>query len=240
MNKEAHDHFRAEAPILAKKAGSATEAAYAGIVDLILSRGLRPGERTSVQTLASRLGLGRMPVKEAVNRLQTEGILTIKGRSGTTVSTVDAASVAQMFALRRCLEDLAAETAPLGVTDADFLMIEGLVLDMRSASVDEPHAPGAGARFVRANASFHAAVVAAARNPFLDRAFKQLQLQFQIVSYLSDRGVDAAAALRRQIEHEDIAAALAARDSRRLRESLRAHSASTERGLMTSLRPSRS
>ena len=217
------------------QAKSMTDLAYARIVDLILTRDLRPGERTSVNLLAFRLDLGRMPVKEAVNRLQGEGVLSVKGRSGTTVADVDAEGAEHMFALRRALEDLAAESAVTAVTAADLERIEGLVEDMRKASIEDPGAAGAGPRFVRANALFHAAVVRAAHNPFLDRAYGQLQLQFQIVAYLSHRGVDHEAASRRQAEHEAIAVALAARDRATLRDRLRSHSASTEHSLRAHL-----
>ncbi|TCT06758.1 GntR family transcriptional regulator [Aquabacter spiritensis] len=217
------------------KPPSAAEAAYSGIVDLILARGLRPGERTSVNLLAARLGLGRMPVKEAVNRLQTEGMLSIKGRSGTTVTTIGPDAAAQMFALRRALEAFAAEGAALRATDDDMARVRALVEEMHATSIDDPYGDGAGPRFVRANSAFHAAVVGAAHNPFLDRAYGQLQLQLQIVSYLSYRGHNPDAARRRQREHEEIADALAARDAERLREALRQHGETTESALISQL-----
>lgn len=169
-------------------ARSASDAAYAGIVDLILTRGLRPGEKTSVYLLATRLGFGRMPVKEAVSRLQSEGVLSVNGRSGTTVATVDAAGLAQMFALRRTLEAFAAENAVVAATSEDIKRVNELTAEMRETSIDAADARGAGPRFVRANAAFHAAIVEAAHNPFLTRASTHLQLQFQIVAYLSQRG----------------------------------------------------
>ncbi len=214
-------------------ARSASDAAYAGIVDLILTRGLRPGEKTSVYLLATRLGFGRMPVKEAVSRLQSEGVLSVKGRSGTTVATVDASGLAQMFALRRTLEAFAAENAVVAATSEDIKKVNELTAEMRETSIDAPDARGAGARFVRANAAFHAAIIEAAHNPFLTRAYSHLQLQFQIVTYLSQRGPDPAAARRRQAEHEEIAAALAARDADRLKEVLWRHGISTEQSLIS-------
>jgi DNA-binding GntR family transcriptional regulator len=211
---------------------SATDIAYAGIVDLILTRDLRPGEKTSVQLLAARLGLGRMPVKEAMNRLQTEGVLSIKGRSGTTVAEIDAVGARHMFALRRTLEDMAAEAAAESATAEDFDTVAALLHEMRVSSIDAPHSKGAGASFVKANSAFHAAIVAAAHNPYLDQAYARLQLQFQIVSYLSQRGYDALAAARRQSEHEEILTALMARDAEALKENLRRHSATTEQSLL--------
>jgi DNA-binding GntR family transcriptional regulator len=107
----------------------------------------------------------------------------VKGRSGTTVTDIDATDLEHLFALRGALEDLAAETAVKAVTPADISRIDALIADMRRTSVDDPHASGAGPDFARANAFFHAAVVGKAHNPFLDRAYGQLQLQFQIVAY---------------------------------------------------------
>jgi DNA-binding GntR family transcriptional regulator len=212
-------------------ARSASDAAYAGIVDLILTRGLRPGEKTSVYLLATRLGFGRMPVKEAVSRLQSEGVLSVKGRSGTTVATVDASGLAQMFALRRALEAFAAESAVVAATPDDIKLVHALVAEMQETSIDAPDAPGAGARFVRANTAFHAAIIEAAHNSFLTRAYSHLQLQFQIVAYLSQRGPDPLAARRRQAEHAEIAESLAARDAARLKEVLWRHGISTEQSL---------
>lgn len=216
--------------------GSVTEAAYSGILDLVLSHDLRPGERTSVNLLAERLGLGRMPVKEAINRLQSEGVLSVKGRSGTTVTTIDAAAAVHMFAFRRALEDFAAETAANDVTAAELAQIQSLLKEMRIVSIDAPHRPGAGPRFVKANTAFHTLVVGAAHNPFLDQAYARLQLQFQIVSYLTRSGQDLEVAKRRQHEHEEIAAALATGDARALRDAQRRHASFTERSLLKHLK----
>jgi DNA-binding GntR family transcriptional regulator len=216
--------------------GSASEAAYSGILDLVLSHDLRPGERTSVNLLAERLGLGRMPVKEAINRLQSEGVLSVKGRSGTTVTAIDAAAAIHMFAFRHTLEDFAAETAGNNVTAAELAEIRTLLKEMRVASIDAPNRPGAGPRFVKANTAFHTLVVGAAHNPFLDQAYARLQLQFQIVSYLTRSGQDMDAAQRRQREHEEIADALAAGDTKALRDAQRRHASFTERSLLKHLK----
>jgi len=205
-----------------------SDQAYDGIVDLILSHGLRPGERTSVNILAERLGLGRMPVKEAVNRLQSEGILSIKGRSGTTVASIDPPDIPKMFALRAVLEDHAAAEAAANVTDAELAHIDELVALLGETSVSAQNRAAADPRFIRANVALHGAVVAASHNQFLYRAYATLQLQFLIVAYLADHRQDLAAAAQRQREHEAIAAALRSRDSKKLRQALKAHREATE------------
>jgi DNA-binding GntR family transcriptional regulator len=156
---------------------------------LILDRELRPGERTSVNLLAGRLGIGRTPIKEAITRLQTEGVLSVVGRSGTTVRSLGAQETQQLFALRKALEAFAAVEAVKNATPAKLQELRKLRSEMRLTSC-VPGKKDSIARFVRANVAFHAGIVAAAGNPFLDRLYSQLQMQAQITTYLLQRGHD--------------------------------------------------
>lgn len=215
--------------------GSAAEQAYSAIVDLILSRALRPGERTSVNLLAVRLGLGRTPIKEAITRLQTEGVFSVAGRSGTTLCSIGADDTERLFALRRALEDFAVESAVVHVTRDHVRRLRELLREMRATSVSSTVAAPSAARFVRANVAFHATIVSAASNPFLDRLYGQLQLQLQIVTYLAQTGFGSKSAERRQREHEAIARALEARDARLLKKLLRGHAVATELAILKTL-----
>ncbi len=224
--------------------GLASEQAYNTIVDLILCRDLRPGERTSVNLLAGRLHLGRTPIKEAITRLQAEGVLSVAGRSGTTVKSVGAAEAAQLFALRRTLEEFAAGFAVQNVTGQQLARLRELLREMAATSVGKGAADArAAARFVKANVAFHATLLGAAGNPFLDRLYGQLQLQAQIMTYLMHRGFDPAAAKKRQREHAGILAALVAGKAALLKQRLRSHAEGTEavilRALEGSLAPER-
>lgn len=201
------------------------------LLDLIMKRELRPGERTSVNLLADRLGIGRTPVKEAITRLQTEGVLSVVGRSGTTIKSMGPKEAQQLFALRRTLEAYAAADAVKNVTSTNLEQLRKLLEEMRAASF-EPGTTDAIARFIRANVAFHGHIVAAAGNPFLDRLYSQLQVQSQIVTYLLHRGHDPQAAERRQQEHEAILKALEARDGKLLGRLLVAHATQTEASIL--------
>jgi DNA-binding GntR family transcriptional regulator len=206
---------------------SAGDIAYDGIIDLVLNSELRPGERTSVNLLAARLGIGRTPVKEAITRLQTEGLLSVAGRSGTIVNRIDEAQTEQLFALRRALEDFAADFAVQNVTARDLQQIKKCLQRLgRSNSTSE---------FVRANVEFHSMIVAAAGNPFLIRMYGQLQIQLQIVTYLVQRGFDSKAADARHREHATIVKALEKRDAQALKHALRTHVMTTERAILAAL-----
>lgn len=206
---------------------SAADAAYGGIIDLVLNSELRPGERTSVNLLAARLDLGRTPVKEAITRLQTEGLLSVAGRSGTMVKQIDRDQTEQLFALRRALEDFAADFAVRNVTAEDLAGIRRCLKDLGGSNTTS--------EFVRANVEFHSLIVGAAANPFLVRLYGQLQLQLQIVSYLVQRGFGTKAADARQKEHVTIVKALEKRDAEALKQALRKHVITSEQAILASL-----
>lgn len=211
----------------AERERSAADLAYDGILDLVLNSELRPGERTSVNLLAARLDIGRTPVKEAITRLQTEGLLSVAGRSGTMVNRIDRTQTEQLFAMRRALEDFAAEYAVVNVTSKDIQQIKRCLQNLgRSNSTHE---------FVRANVEFHSWIIAAAGNPFLIRFYAQLQMQVQIVTYLLKRGFDPKAAAIRQKEHVGIVKALEDRNASALKNALRSHALTTERAILATL-----
>jgi DNA-binding GntR family transcriptional regulator len=215
--------------------GSASDLAYGRIVDLILTRELRSGERTSVNLLADRLELGKTPIKEAITRLQTEGVLTVTGRSGTTVKSINAEEARQLFALRRVLEEFAADEIVKNISHADISNLQKLLRDLKTTSYDQTDIIQSSANFVRANVAFHSIIVSAAANPFLNRLYSQLQIQAQIVTYLLHRGYDPKAAKRRQVEHEEVVAALEDRDARQLKRALRTHAETSENVILHSL-----
>ncbi len=217
---------------------SAADQAYGGIMDLVLHHELRPGERTSVNLLAARLNLGRTPVKEAITRLQTEGVLSVAGRSGTIVNQVDRTQTEQLFALRQVLEDFAAEGAVKNITAEQLQRLRMLLREMGQYGSERNNVRST-ADFVRANVAFHALIVEAAANPFLSRFYAQLQMQLQIVTYLMQRGFDPKAAERRQREHGAIVKALVARDAKQLKVALRSHAETTETAILASLPPER-
>jgi DNA-binding GntR family transcriptional regulator len=216
---------------------SAADQAYSGIIDLVLHHELRPGERTSVNLLAARLKLGRTPVKEAITRLQTEGVLSVTGQSGTMVNKIDHSQTEHLFALRKALEDFAADGAVKNVTVEQLARMREFLQEMRAQTAAQPDIRSA-AGFVRANVAFHALIVAATGNVFLVRLYSQLQMQLQIVTYLMHRGYDRRAAALRQREHEAIYKAMAARNGRLLKSLLRNHAQNTETAILAMLKES--
>lgn len=214
-----------------------TTKAYDAIIDLILSYQLRPGERTSVSRLAERLDLGRTPVKEAVIRLESDGLLSVSSRSHTTVKEIDATTASQLFALRRNLENFAVDDAVKFATTADFKHLEMLLSQLQGPPAGTNTAQQRVSHYVRSNVAFHAAIVGCARNAVLDHLYAQVQLQAQIVIYLyrlETRDVGKAMN-NKYLEHLNILNAFKQRDAERLKQLLDEHAKDTENSVVSAL-----
>lgn len=170
----------------------------------ILDRSLVSGDRLSVPLLASELKLSRSPVREAVQRLVVEGLAEEQLHRGARVAGVDAADLADVFAVREALEGLAASLAAARDT-------EGLVAALRASITDHTAAIAADDEkaILAADQAFHQALLSAAHNPHLDRALGPLLGRAQVAMLSGDLSRWPRKALA---EHKAILAAIRAGD----------------------------
>ncbi|MEN8656267.1 GntR family transcriptional regulator [Streptomyces sp. 21So2-11] len=85
--------------------------AYDELRSAVLANRLRPGDALSVPALATRMGISRSPVREAVQRLIHDGLASHVPHRGAVVSTVDVEDVRQLYVVREVMEGLAARLA---------------------------------------------------------------------------------------------------------------------------------
>ncbi len=207
---------------------TANEDAYRAILDMVLNQELRSGERTSVNLLAARLRMGKTPIKEAIIRLRTEGLLTVSGRSGTTINEVSPSQAIEMFEARHLLEDFVSDAIIENISEQQLSRLNILLRTMRKLSIERTS--NLSAEFVHANKAFHLLIVASSGNATISRLYEQLQIHAQIMSYLLANQADpVAAAEKRQKEHEEIVRAIEKRDAALLRKLLRAHTAAPQK-----------
>jgi DNA-binding GntR family transcriptional regulator len=91
-----------------KQTGSLTIVAYETLKDEILSNRLRPGDPLPIDSYIRKLGLSRTPLREAVLRLEREGLVEIRPRMGTFVSHLNLQEIKETYQVRSSLEGLAA------------------------------------------------------------------------------------------------------------------------------------
>jgi DNA-binding GntR family transcriptional regulator len=126
---------------------------YDRIRAAILSGEMAPGSPVIEADLATRLGASRTPVREALRRLETEGMLEPRGARGTVVRELQRDEVACIFEIREALESLAAVRASRRMVARDYAELEKIVDRMRK-HVDDP------AEMERLDTTFHDRILA--------------------------------------------------------------------------------
>src|SRR5687768_7531872 len=103
----------------ASTAETLTDRAYLDLEELIVTLQLEPGAVLSEQMLSERLGIGRTPIREALQRLARERLVTILPRRGIMVSPIDIKSQLRLLEVRREVERLVARGAARRASDAE-------------------------------------------------------------------------------------------------------------------------
>jgi DNA-binding GntR family transcriptional regulator len=113
---------------------TATERAYRALKQLILDDELPAGMQLLELEAAARLGMSRTPVREAMVRLEQEGMIELRSRHGMRVLPLSATALAEIYEVLTALESAAAETvARKGMTATDIAAMRTAVADMDAA-----------------------------------------------------------------------------------------------------------
>ena len=184
---------------------SLTERAYASIEELIVTLQLAPGSAVSEPELSARLGIGRTPVREALQRLARERLVTILPRRGIVVSDINVASQLRLLDVRRELERLIARSAARRATDTERVHFMAVAASFEaSAAADDDIA------FMRNDRDFNLLCSSAAHNEFAAGAMALMHALSRRFWYLHHR---ASANMPRTAKlHAAIARAIAAGD----------------------------
>lgn len=195
--------------------------------DQIVERVLAPGERLVERDLADQLGVSRIVVREAIQQLAAEGMVTILPRRGAQVTPIDPASAGHLFEVRITMEPQAAAAAAQRRTEADLARFDRLMEQARAAT-----AAGDGKLAARLNMDFHQAVVDAAANPLLSTIFRSLSSRalqlFRIGQDVDAHGL--------HDEHLDLVDAIRDQDADRARDLMLRHVASAQDGTLDRVR----
>ena len=149
---------------------SLTERAYHELEELIATLKLKPGEVLSETGLAEQLGIGRTPVREALQRLAIEGMVVVLPRRGILVSEINVSRQLQLIEVRRELERLVARTAARRASEAERRAFAELADALEAAASTDDDIG-----FMRLDKEFNAMTVAACRNQVAASAMRQIQ-----------------------------------------------------------------
>jgi len=187
--------------------------AYQLILEAIDTGTYRPGDRLVESELADRFGVSRTPIREALQRLETQSLLTRDGRS-LLVASLDHNQLAELYVVRGELEGLAARLASRHATPEEVRVLRDM-LEADHALVGDPRA------LSRANRRFHKQIHLASHNRFL---VQQLDLVHRSMALLASTSLEAEGRPTGTLkEHAAIVAAIEAGDGDAADKSLRDH-----------------
>lgn len=187
--------------------------AYALILHAIDIGTYRPGDRLVESELAERFGVSRTPIREALQRLETQSLLARDGRS-LIVASLDHNQMAELYVVRSELEALAARLAARHATREEVRVLKKMI-EEDGKLVGDPSA------LARANRRFHKQVHLASHNRYL---VQQLDLVYRSMALMATTSLAAegrgTVALQ---EHQRIVSAIEAGDGDAAAEALRDH-----------------
>ena len=174
------------------------------------------GLKLTEDHLAKELGVSRTPIREAMNRLAQDGLVTVSPGRGAFVQTLSSHDIVEFFEVREALEGMAARLASSRITKET---LEKLRSDLEAGMVERERNGYTG--YVEADREFHEAITSACGNQHLFQLMTSLRNRIQILRH---RSVILPGRARKSFqEHLDIIEALSCQDSNLAEERMRTH-----------------
>ncbi|MFF7050384.1 GntR family transcriptional regulator [Streptomyces griseorubiginosus] len=201
-----------------ERPGPLRDRVYGALLELITTRALQPGQHLVESELAGHLGVSRQPVREALQRLNTEGWVDLRPAQGAFVHEPTDAEADQLLTVRTLLEAEAARLAAVNAGSEGVAALEALCAEGEKAvAADDVDAA------VGLNARFHAKVMELAGNAVLAELAGQVdrRVRWYYTPIARQRGRQS------WIEHRELIAAIADRDEQRATAVMRQHTEHT-------------
>ncbi len=204
----------------------ASDQAYDRLLEMILDLRLPPGAMVNEQQIATEIGFGRMPVREAIARLAGDRFITVMPRRGNFVTPLSLDDVLDMFEAREAIECGVAYIAARRASDADLDTLRHLIVTAEKAREGD-----SAEAYLHDDQEIHAFLVHMINNSLLqDAADRLLQHNLRFWrSYWSTRP----AQLSSMLSHADLLAALEARDPVAAEQAMREHIVSSRQLLQS-------
>ncbi|EDY61270.2 GntR family transcriptional regulator [Streptomyces sviceus ATCC 29083] len=203
-----------------ERPGPLRDRVYGALLELITTRALQPGQHLVESELAGHLGVSRQPVREALQRLNTEGWVDLRPAQGAFVHEPTDEEADQLLTVRTLLEAEAARLAAANAGSAGIAVLEDLCAQGESAvAADDVDAA------VALNARLHAKVMELAGNAVLAELAGQVdrRVRWYYTPVARQRGRQS------WIEHRELIAAIADRDEQRATAIMREHTEHTRK-----------
>ena len=129
---------------------------------------LKPGDYLREQAIAEALGVSRTPVREALRRLESDGLVTSEPRFGMVIRDLSYAEVIELYQIREVLERTAAQMSARVITEVELQELEVIQSRMEKVRHD-------AREMALINHTFHVAILNSAKNRYLWKALESVQ-----------------------------------------------------------------
>jgi DNA-binding GntR family transcriptional regulator len=203
-----------------ERPGPLRDRVYEALLELITTRALQPGQHLVESELAGHLGVSRQPVREALQRLNTEGWVDLRPAQGAFVHEPTEEEADQQLTVRTLLEAEAARLAAVNTDEAGVAALEELCARGEQAVADDDVDAA-----VALNARFHATIMDLAGNAVLAELAAQVdrRVRWYYTPVARQRGGQS------WVEHRELIAAVAGHDEQRATRLMREHTEHTRR-----------
>ncbi len=167
-NEEQRDGTHMTTPQVTNVFSSKSDVAYHELRRMILSGELAAGSRLAQYVLAERLGMSITPLREAIRRLNSEGLIELDNHKDARVSTISAPEARELFEVRLALDPAAVELAAERRTDDDIALMRATVARLL------PVTRKWGEDALLAHSEFHRALYVASHNDVLIKMLDDL------------------------------------------------------------------
>jgi DNA-binding GntR family transcriptional regulator len=198
---------------------------YEQLYEAILSGRFKPGEHLVLEELGEELGTSRTPLREAIRRLQTEGLVDSTPHRGAVVADLSVEELIELYHIRAVLEGLAARLATENLSDEELTQLQD-IFDETRRELD----PSNPVRFEEFNRPFHEIIYQGANAPFLYEMIINLYTKTGLYRHLSLRSTGRVQDVLD--EHHRILDALLARDAELAERCAREHHECTAKALV--------
>ncbi|MVA23851.1 GntR family transcriptional regulator [Agrobacterium vitis] len=180
------------------------------------------GERVTEVLLAEKFGVSRTPIREAISKLEADGLLTNEPRRGLTVTNLNHQQIVELYTMREVLEGAAARLTAQSASDTELATLIQLI-ETEENQLDNPR------KLAEINRNFHRLLALAAHNRYLLRSLNQLSVTMSLLPSLLQEGGRSKNA---HTEHMAIVRALEKRDGDAAETAVRLHVRSSQRHRM--------
>lgn len=207
---------------------SLSDMAYEYLVERIVNRGYPPGMKLSEREIASSLNISRVPVREALRKLEYEGWVVTGPNKRMHIRRFTEKDVYEIYQIREGIEGIASREAARNASSAQMVRLAREVKILKNHDDDKSHLSDTSTQnmYRKADMYFHKLIVEASGNGRLEKIFSSVVLQSQCFFFVKEAlatlGTDLSN-FQVLVPHQDIYDAIAARNGDEAEQLMRKH-----------------